>query len=147
MKSEKGITLLSLIVYIALLTLVLGILSVVSNYFYKNVNYITDTGKYVSNYNKFNMYFIEDVKNNSEIYSISEDGTQLVFADGTNYTFADNSIYRNKVRICENIYALSFSKRAQTDENDFTKQIITVNFAVRGSKLFETENDYVLKYW
>ena len=33
------------------------------------------------------------------------------------------------------------------DENEFEKKIINVKIRIEGSKNFETENDYVLKYW
>lgn len=147
MKLEKGITLTSLVLYIILLMLVLSILFLISDYFYKNLNYVADIGKYVANYNKFNMYFIEDVKNNSEIYSITDQGHKLVFIDGTVYTFDNKSIYRNKSRICENIHDLSFRQSEHTDENNFTKKTVIVEMTIKGSKPLESENEYVLKYW
>ena len=145
MKSEKGITLTSLILYIVVLLVVIATLSVISTHFYSNTSYITDMGKYIAEFNKFNMYFIEDVKNNSRLYSIVED--KIVFEDGTIYTYSNNSIYRNKVEICKNIYNCSFSQIEETDSNDFTKQIINVTLSIDGTEMFETENSYVLKYW
>lgn len=145
MKSEKAITLTSLIIYIILLILVVGILTNVSEYFHRNTSYITEMGKYVSEFNKFNMYFIEDVKKNSDIYSIEKD--RIIFEDGTIYTFANEAIYRNKVEICSNVHICIFDQKNQIDGNNFIKKIINVRMVIRGSKIFETENDYVLKYW
>ena len=145
MKSQKGITLTSLILYIVVLLVVISTLSVVSTYFYSNTSYITDTGKYIAEFNKFNMYFIEDVKNNSNIYSITDN--KIIFEDGTIYTYSDASIYRNKVQICKNINSCNFSKFEETDSNNFTKQIVNVKMKIKGSQVFETENNYVLKYW
>lgn len=145
MRSEKGITLTSLIIYILLIIVVVATLSIISQHFYSNTDYITEGGKYISQYNKFNMYFIKDIKNNSDIYSITNN--ELVFEDGTIYTYSDGNIYRNKSKICTNIYACVFSQKEEIDNNNFSKQIITVNFAVKGSKIFQAENEYVLKYW
>lgn len=145
MKEEKGITLTSLILYIVLLLVVIGTLSYVSTYFYSNTSYITDMGKYTAEFNKFNVYFIEDVKNNSNLYSIEEN--KIVFEDGTIYTYSNGSIYRNKVEICKNINSCIFSKIEETDSNNFTKQIINVRLSIKDSKKFESENNYVLKYW
>ena len=145
MKSDKGITLTSLTLYIVLIILVLGFLSLVSQNFFQNTKYISDTGKYVAEFNKFNMYFIEDVKNNADVYTIEDN--KIVFEDGTIYTYTDNDIYRNKIKICENIDYCKFSKTNQIDENEFEKKIINVKIRIEGSKDFETENDYVLKYW
>ena len=145
MKSEKGITLTSLIIYVLLLIMVVSILSVVSKYFYANTSYINEMGKYVSEFNKFNMYFVEDAKNNNDLYSIAED--KIVFADGTIYTYSDQVIYRNKVKICDHIYQCIFTQKEETDSNNFKKKIINVKLGIKGSKLFTTENNYVLKYW
>lgn len=145
MKSEKGITLTSLVIYIVLLIMVVAILSNVSKYFYSSTSYVTDMGKYVSEFNKFNMYFIEDVKNNSNLYSIEKN--KIVFEDGTIYTYYENAIYRNKVELCSNIYNCEFSKKEEADDNNFIKQIVNVKMSIKDSKLFESENNYVLKYW
>jgi len=144
-KSQKGITLLSLIIYIVVILVVIGTLSVVSQNFYSSSSYITEMGKYVAEFDKFNMFFIEDVKNNENIYSITEN--QIIFEDGTIYTYSEQSIYRNKIEICSNIYTCVFTQKEETDQNNFTKKIINVQLSIKGSKMFESENDYVLKYW
>lgn len=147
MKSEKGITLMTLIIYIIVMCIVLAMLSLVSDMFFSNTNYLKDTTKYMSEYNKFNMYFIEDVKNNKDILSISD--TEIIFEDGTIYSYKpspDNSIYRNKVKICNNIGYCKFSNKEETTNNT-TKKIIEVYMIINGTKFFETNNQYVLKYW
>ena len=58
MKSEKGITLISLIFYILILTIITALVGTVSTYFYKNVSGINEDSKAVSTFNKFNMYLI-----------------------------------------------------------------------------------------
>lgn len=145
MRSEKGITLTYLIIYIILLILVVSTLSIVSTHFYSNTKYLMDNGKYVSEFDKFNMYFIEDVKNNKETYSV--DANKIVFEDGTVYTYSEKSIYRNKVELCRNIENCKFSKLEETDDNNFTKKIINVKLSIAGENKFETEINYVLKYW
>lgn len=147
MKNQKGITLISLIIYIIVLTIVIATLSIISNFFYSNIDYIKENSKYISEYNKFNMYFIEDVKNNNNTYEVTEN--QVIFEDGTVYTYkpnSDNSIYRNKVKICKNIAYCKFSK-SETITKNTTKNIIQVHMVIKGSNLFETKNEYVLKYW
>lgn len=145
MRSEKGITLTYLIIYIILLILVVSTLSIVSTHFYSNTKYLMDNGKYVSEFDKFNMYFIEDVKNNKETYSV--DTNKIVFEDGTVYTYSEKSIYRNKVELCRNIENCTFSKLEETDDNNFTKKIINVKLSIAGENKLETEINYVLKYW
>ena len=147
MKNQKGITLISLIIYIILLTVIVSMLATISSFFFSNTKIITDTSKYTSEFNKFNMYFIEDVKNNKDIKSISD--TEIIFDDGTVYTFKkepDYGIYRNKVKICNNIAYLRFTQETKMVD-DVTKKIINVKIIVNGTQLFETDNQYVLRYW
>lgn len=146
MKSNKGITLTSLIIYIIVLMLVLGILSVISRFFYRNLGYVEDLGDYVSEYNKFNMFFLEDAKKNKSIISISNDNKQITFGDGTVYTYKsgeDKSIYRNKVKVCRNVESCMFEKK----ENDNDKDIISVQIYMDNSSLVKFSTDYVLRYW
>ena len=122
-------------------------LSRMSELFFLNTKFITENSKYVSEFNKFNMYFLEDIKNNKNTYAVSSN--QIIFEDGTVYTYKqnpDNGIYRNKVKICNNIVYCNFQNKEQI-VNNLTKKIINVRIIINGSKLFETENDYTLKYW
>lgn len=147
MKSQKGITLTVLIIYIVIMCFVISMLATVSTFFFDNTDQIKTNAKYIAEYNKFNMYFIEDVKNNEEIERISSN--EIVFKDGTVYTYkgsSDRSIYRNKVKICKNISYCNFSK-AITTVNDVEKKIVNVHMVIEGSGFFETNNEYVLKYW
>ena len=144
-KNEKGITLISLIIYIIVLILVLSLLTYITASFNDNMKILENLGKNMPSFNKFNMYFIEDVKNNKDICYI--DDSKIVFDDGTTYTYQDNNIYRNKTKICENIPFITFSFREETDDNDFTKKVITVQMVLKGTDVIELENDYVLKYW
>lgn len=147
MKSEKGITLMVLMIYVIVLCFVIGILATVSSFFYSNTSYLVENSEAISEYNKFNMYFIEDVKNNKDIDEITDH--RIVFSDGTTYTYKknpDNSIYRNKVKICSDVAYCSFSNSTITT-NEVEKKLIQVYMIIKGAKLFETNNEYVLRYW
>ena len=142
--NNKGVTLSYLIIYIIALIITIGILSSISKNFYSNVGYIADKGKYISEFNKFNMYFVEDVKNNSDIYNITTN--QVIFRDGTVYTYKaddDKSIYRNKVKVCKNVELCEFTENQNIDG----KKIINVKIYMGGDDLVELSSDYVLKYW
>lgn len=145
MKSEKGVTLTALVVYILVFSIILTITSMVSTHFYKNVGQIKDSPKYVSEFNKFSMFFVSDVKNNSSISSVT--GVALEFADGTTYTYQNNCIYRNGERIAKYVKSFSFAASDNT-VNSFTKKIVTVNAVLGNDKEEITRNiDFVLKYW
>ena len=61
MKSEKGITLISLIIYVIALTIVIGIIAVISGYFYKNIATTSENVEPMVEYTKFNSFFSEEV--------------------------------------------------------------------------------------
>lgn len=145
LKGEKGITLTSLVIYIIVFVIIIAIMANTSNYFYSNIGGIKDSPKYVAEFNKFSMFFIADVKRNTEIVTISEDSLQ--FADGTKYEYRDNSIYRNNEEISKYVKSFSFEKKPYVI-NSFSKTLINV------SSTFGTDNeqitrniDFVLRYW
>ena len=149
MSNQKGVTLISLIVYIIVLTIIISILSLVSQMFFTNIKYVTEKGKYVSEFNKFNMYFIKDVKNNKDVLECKSN--KIILEDGTIYTYnsEENSIYRNKVKICNNISncAFSISDTNKDETGGITKKIVTVEMLIKGSKNLKSTNEYVLRYW
>ena len=112
MKSEKGITLIILTIYIIIFSIVIILLANLSSYIYSNLKNINDRSVDVSEINKFNMYFIEDVKTNSqaEIRTLTDSNTmQIVFQDGDIYSYVINekSIYKNEQKIARNIEAFN----------------------------------------
>ena len=62
MKSEKGITLTSLVIYIIVATIVISIMALVSSFFFSNMSIVTVQDQYAVEFNKFNMFFINDIK-------------------------------------------------------------------------------------
>lgn len=144
MKSEKGITLVSLIVYMIAMLIILSILALITSNFMMNSNYITEKGKYIAEFNKFNMIFISDCKSNKEVSKVTD--TEVVFQDGTKYNFSGDGIYRNDVKICNEINICKFAK-IQTNVNNCTKNIIKVSIQLGAPEVFATTTEYVLRYW
>lgn len=145
MKSEKGVTLTALAIYIMVFILIIIIMSFVSNYFYENVGQIKDSPKYVSEFNKFSMFFVADVKRNSTLISCSD--TELEFADGTKYIYKNNSIYRNEVKIAQYFKSFSF-KQSEYTQNSFTKTTVIVNAELgNDNNEMKRQIEFVLKYW
>lgn len=145
LKGEKGITLTSLVIYIIVFVIIIAIMANISNYFYSNIGGIKDSPKYVAEFNKFSMFFIADVKRNTEIVTISEDSLQL--ADGTKYEYRDNSIYRNNEEISKYVKSFSFEKKPYVI-NSFSKTLINVSSTFGTDREQITRNiDFVLRYW
>ena len=146
MKSQKGVTLIALVIYVIVLTIVVSILAMISSFFFSNVNFVKDQANYAPEFNKFNMFFIQDVKQNK---NLTITGNVVKFEDGTEYTFNldQKAIYRNGKDIEKNVQAAVFTTTTETIRNT-TKNIVNVSIAIGNTgALFTKEIDYVLKYW
>lgn len=144
MKSEQGVTLTSLVIYIAVATVLISTMAVMSSHFFANIQLVKNQSDYVVEYNKFNMFFIQDVKANKAASIIA---TTIVFEDGTKYEYKDESIYRNDKKIAKNIRTASFEPATYT-VNNVTKNLIKVNLNIGvEKKSYQKQIEYVLKYW
>lgn len=144
-KSQKGITLAALTVYIFIFTLIIGVITTISNSFYANIGDVVDAPKYISEFNKFTMFFAVDIKN----YNTAEvTETTIQFSDTVKYEFKDNSIYRNDVRIAKDILSCNFVLNTER-VNTTNKNICTVNMQIgEDAEDSITKNvDFTLKYW
>ena len=119
MKSEKGITLTSLIIYIIVMMIVIGTVTVMTKYFYNNLDFITGETEGSKEYTSFNTFITDEInrKNNDIIdWKVIKDGEDnvesgyLIFANEHQYTYnkSSESIYINKVLICKNVSDCSF---------------------------------------
>lgn len=143
MKSEKGITLTSLVIYIMVATLLISSMATLTSFFFSNINLIKGQQQYAPEFNKFSMFFVEDVKKNKTAEVTT---TTITFEDGTVYQYNNNKIYRNGTVITEKVDSIIFSLNTQTVAST-TKQIITVKMCIDGELNSQTGVEYVLKYW
>lgn len=109
MKSEKGITLISLTLYLMVMVFVMAIIMYVSGFFHTNVTGIKEQSKETSEFTKFNSFFIEEVKKegNSILY-VSHDKKYIIFSSDNRFTFRNNAIYLNNQSICGNVEYAAF---------------------------------------
>lgn len=139
MKNQKGITLMALTIYIIIFTLVIGVVARLTSYFYKNVMNFDETTKSYAEINKFNMYFLQDMKNEgTEISNFIEDDDNkyigITLYNSNNYETnvykfekENNAIYRNGNLICKNINAVQFKI------NEDNKNIMNVLVETQGT--------------
>ena len=148
MKSEKGITLISLIIYVIALTIVIGIIAVISGYFYKNIATTSENIEPMVEYTKFNSFFSEEVNYRGievlDCQSTTGDNgkietSYIVFDNGVQYTYISENkgIYRNKVKIARGVEECSFEYKVEEG-----KDIVNVTFK---SKNLNNPIKYTLK--
>jgi len=61
MKSKKGITIISLIVYVIVLSIVIGTTSIIIKYFYNNTEETVISKKTANQYSRFVAYITDDI--------------------------------------------------------------------------------------
>ena len=61
MKKNKGITIISLIIYIIVLSIVIGITSILIKYFYQNTEETIISKKTANQYSRFVAYITDDI--------------------------------------------------------------------------------------
>lgn len=138
MKSQKGITLISVSIYVIVMIVVVGVIAVVTGAFMKTLKSADFNNDPIAEYTTFNSYFSEEV-NHQGLKVVECQNDYIVFDNGVQYSFiAENSgIYRNQVKICRDIENCTFS---QSENNG--KTIITVKFKAGGQ---ERNTIYTLK--
>lgn len=109
MKNEKGITLLTLCVYMITVVIVIGTLATLNQYFLKNYSTMNKAGKNAAQFNKFNLAFVTDnIKKGIYVKNISNN--EIEFSDGTKYTYKSNKILRNEKICAKDVTVCQFSK-------------------------------------
>lgn len=142
MRTQRGVTLTSLIIYIIGMVMIISIVSVVTTYFYRNIKNVGADINPIAEYTKFNSYFTNETnKENIKILEVSNGGNQhyIVFDNGIQYTFVESNkaIYQNNVKICKQVNACTFTTGIENG-ND----IVTVVMTIDGK---DYTNKYTLK--
>ena len=146
MNNNKGITLISLMIYVIGMTIILGIIATITSFFYNNVNIEDLNEDTTTQYTKFSSIFLEEIntENNKviECKTLVENDEQInyiIFSSGNQYTFnsKSKSIYKNKIKICKNIDNCEFSYTFGD-----SKYKIKVKFK---AKNIDNEIEYILK--
>jgi len=139
MKSEKGVTLISLLTYIAVLLTVMVVIGRITGTFNKNLDNIDSGNQAASDFSKVNYCFLQETKNSQDGKSITacisqmrrsndsytfpksdaetkEDtsGTAIKFLKSQNViSYINKKIYYNKTKICDNVETFNINYHAK----------------------------------
>lgn len=140
-RTQRGVTLSSLIVYIIMMMLIVGIVATITNMFYKNINNLEDNSENIAKINIFNMYFLEEIKNeDNSIASINADGTRIAFSSGNVFQYQDKTLYYNSITICEDVQEAKFSIQEKNEH-----QIIEVYITIGSNMAFSKTTQYIMR--
>lgn len=129
MKEEKGITLTSLVIYVIVMIIVIGVMSSIINNFYSNTGDVHSAVQEIVEFNKFNTYFLKEVKlqeNAVDKFNTEDENPYILFTSGNSFMFDDNKIYYNNIQICRNVTDANFEFVTYTDENGEPKTDETI---------------------
>lgn len=143
MKNNRGITLTSVIIYVIGLIVVVGTISTITTYFYKNIKVDEINDNSNTQYTQFSSVFLKEI--NKEGNYVVEAKTEkdennnitssyIIFGTGNQYTFlsSNHSIYKNKVKICENIENCEFLSSLADAQYSITVNLKTNSIDLTG---------------
>jgi len=103
MKKENGITLVSLVIYIMVMILVLGVMSVIMKDFHDNTETLQGNVEEVLELSKFNNYFLKEVKTKDNKVEDFVNNKYILFTSGNSFSLYNNSIYYNNIKVCDKV--------------------------------------------
>lgn len=131
MKSNKGITLVSLVIYIAIVIVVIATVIRITTHFKNNMTDVADVN-FEKEFQKINLYLLQESKTIGNGIDQITAGTEMIFFNGNKYQYnsSDKKIYLNDtIKICENVENCIFSQK--TAENG--KSVIVLNIKINGT--------------
>jgi len=139
-KSNRGITLISLTVYIVILATVIAILATFKGKIDDTLDSMSEYTSATPEFNKMHLYMLEEVNlENNKVIKRSADGSYIEFSSGNAYLFDDNKVFRNNVKIFSEVDKCSF-KLGKENDND----VLYVEFSIDNQEYISKELKYVV---
>ena len=144
MKKQSGVTLVSLVIYVAVMILVLGMMSTIITDFYENTTNLGWDVQQIVEFNKFNTYFLKEIKTtNNSVKFVREDKMYIEFESGNSFLKHNDAIYfNNSIKICDGVESLTFNV---TKLDGQYENVIKVNLTIGSytkSISYKIENIY-----
>lgn len=128
MRREKGITLVSLVIYVIAMLIVIAVMTSIINNFYNNTDSVQGNVEEVVKFNKFNNYFLKEVKTkNNEVDNISNN--YILFTSGNSFSISNNVIYYNNIEICDGVQSMEIKLGKDGDGADKTIINVSISFS------------------
>lgn len=127
MKQNKGITLITLVMYILLTMIALGLINTLVISFRKNLNNINSKTAQGVEFDKLNAQLLKETKTLDNLIDKNDlDDYSIKFKNGNTYTYsiADKAVYLNKeIIIADNVQMCTFSLEDTSKEQTLTVKI------------------------
>lgn len=105
-KSDKGITMVNLVIYVICFVVISAIVGNITVFFYNNTDLLDDGISAASEYNKLNLFLVKEseyINNGFEQFYTNDGNSYLLFSNGDSYTFdkINGLMYYNNICLCE----------------------------------------------
>lgn len=120
MRSNRGVTLTSLIIYMIVFSIVIGTVATLSGYFTKNLDDVVISSDTSEQYTRLTTYITNDINSiNFKEINIKENYLNISFVDGSvhHYIYKNNDIYfisynkeniDKEITLCNNVTDFKF---------------------------------------
>lgn len=146
MKSESGVTLSSIIIYIITMLIVVSLVSILTGFFYKNVDIDSENSLAIKQYTKFDSYFSVDINRKGNRVIEAENKTEeidgnvyetnyITFSSGNTYVYSsqNQAIYYNNIKICTLVDKCTFNYEFTDSVYNITVEFEAGDFKKSGS--------------
>ena len=108
MKSQKGITLMSLLVYVVAFLMVIGIVGAITTFFYTNYSFLDKKSAIAAEYSKLNLAFSEENKaKDNSVYDIQSGKTTGILSKSEIASKNVQKEYASKFDLLETLNTLN----------------------------------------
>lgn len=126
MKNNKGITITSLVVYIAIVIVVTATIIRITTHFRTNLSDVADVS-FETEFQKINLYLLTESKTIGNNIEEIEQGNKIIFTNGNKYEYnsEEQAIYLNdSIKICNNVQTCTFEQKIA--DNGKTMIVLTI---------------------
>lgn len=157
MKSEKGVTLISLLTYIALMLTIMVVIGRITGFFTKGLDNVDEGTQASADFSKVNYCFLKETKKTQEKSNITaaiddmdlnavgyefpttatptdddKEGTAIKFMESGNVlSYVNEAIYYNKIKVCDKVTNFKIKYKAE-------EKAIEVNMKIDGEDFDQT---------
>ena len=139
--SNKGITLLALILYIIVTIIVISMLSLVMTHFRNNLGNVDEKSVSEVEFDKLNLYLLKETRDEENFVVNIIDGKKLELFNGNTYIYneAEKAVYlNNNIKIAQSIDSCEFIYK---EDDNIRKGILTIRVSINGK---EQTKEYIL---
>ena len=124
MKNNKGVTITSLVIYVASFLMIVGVVALITTFFYNNTRFLSSEATASAEYDILNAYLLNETKiENNLVEKTIEENNRIKFSKGNEYIFEEGEgkiYYKNQLKnkyfvLCNYIQSAEFNKVSSTE--------------------------------